>query len=338
MKYKLILASLCAVVASSVAAKATTLEDVKSRGILNCGVNTGLVGFAAPDAAGKWSGFDVSICKAVAAAVLGDSSKVKYVPTTGQTRLTALASGEIDLLSRNTTWTFSRDVDLKLTFAGTNFYDGQAFMVPKSLGINSAKDINGATVCIQTGTTTELNLAEYAKLNGITYDSVPVESSAEGQQKYIAGACDVYTSDASDLASIRASFKNPNDHIILPEMISKEPLGPIVRQGDEQWADIVHWTLNALIAAEEFGVTKANVDEQASSSNNPEVKRLLGTEGDLGKQFGLDNDWAKRAIAVDGNYGEIFDANLGEKTSIAMHRGLNALWNKGGLQYAQPFH
>ncbi|WP_434713048.1 amino acid ABC transporter substrate-binding protein [Rhizobium sp. YTUHZ045] len=337
MKYKLILGTLCAVVASSAAAKASTLEDVKARGILNCGVNTGLVGFAAPDATGKWTGFDVSICKAVAAAVLGDASKVKYVPTTGQTRLTALASGEIDLLSRNTTWTFSRDVDLKLTFAGTNFYDGQAFMVPKSAGINSAKDLNGATICIQTGTTTELNLAEYAKLNGITYDSVPVESSAEGQQKYIAGACDVYTSDASDLASVRSSFKNSDDHVILPEMISKEPLGPIVRQGDEQWADIVHWTLNALIAAEEFGVTKANVDEMATSSNNPEVKRILGAEGDLGKQFGLDSAWAKRAIAVDGNYGEIFEANLGEKTPIAMHRGPNALWNKGGLQYAQPF-
>ncbi|RAZ72971.1 amino acid ABC transporter substrate-binding protein [Mesorhizobium atlanticum] len=337
MKKTTFLSVLGAVALLSSAAMAGTLEEVKARGQLNCGVSSGTAGFSAPDAKGVWQGFDVAFCRAVAAAVLGDPMKVEFVPTTGQTRFTALASGEIDLLSRATTWTFSRDTDLKLTFAGTNFYDGQAFMVKKALGVTSAKKLNGATVCIQSGTTTELNLAEYFRSNKMSYEPVPVDSSAEGERQYQAGACDVYTSDGSNLASVRASFKNPEDHLILPEIISKEPLGPVVRQGNEQWADIVHWTLNALLEAEELGVTKSNVDQLAAGSDNPETNRLLGKEDDLGKMLGLDAEWAKRAIAASGNYGEIFADNLGGNTPIRIERGLNALWTKGGLMYAQPF-
>ena len=320
------------------AAAAATLDDVKARGTLNCGVTTGLVGFAAPDANGRWEGFDVGICRAVAAAVLGDPDAVEFVPTTGKTRFTALASGEVDLLARNTTWTLSRDADLKFTFVGVNYYDGQGFMVPKELGVSSAKELDGATVCIQTGTTTELNLADFFRNNNISYEPVPVETNAEGQQQYLAGACDAYTTDASGLAATRATFENPGDHVILPEIISKEPLGPLVRHGDNEWADIVRWTLNALIAAEEYGVTSANVNELASApGTNPEVNRLLGTEGELGGMIGLENDWAKNAIAAGGNYGEIFEKNIGENTPIGLARGLNAQWTNGGLIYAPPF-
>lgn len=318
-------------------ASATTLEDVKARDELNCGVNSGLVGFATPDANGNWVGFDVAICKAVAAAVLGDGSKVKYVPLSSQNRFTALSSGEVDILSRNTTWTFSRDVDLKLDFAGVNYYDGQGFMVRKDLGVTSAKELDGSTVCIQTGTTTELNLADYFKANGMEYQPVSVDTNAEGEQQFLAGACDSYTTDASGLAATRAAFANPDDYVILPEIISKEPLGPAVRHGDNEWGDVVRWTLNALIAAEEYGVTSTNVEELASSSENPEVRRLLGQEGDLGAMFGLDADWAKRAIMAGGNYGEIFAATIGESTPIGLARGLNAQWTQGGLLYAPPF-
>ncbi|PHP27157.1 amino acid ABC transporter substrate-binding protein [Limimaricola cinnabarinus] len=320
------------------ATQAATLDDVKERGELNCGVVTGLAGFGAPDANGVWEGFDVSVCRAVAAAVLGDPTAVNFVPTTGQTRFTALASGEIDMLARNTTWTFSRDTDLKFDFAGVNYYDGQGFIVPTELGVSSAKDLDGATVCIQTGTTTELNLADFFRNNNISYEPVPVETNAEAQQQYLAGACDAYTTDASGLAATRATFENPGDHVILPEIISKEPLGPLVRHGDNEWGDIVRWTLNALIAAEEFGVTSANVNELASApGTNPEVNRLLGTEGELGAMIGLENDWAKRAIAAGGNYGEIFEKNIGENTPIGLARGLNAQWTNGGLIYAPPF-
>ena len=319
-------------------ASAGTLDDVKARGELICGVNTGLVGFAAPDANGNWTGFDVDVCKAVAAAVLGDASKVKYVPTTGQTRFTALASGEIDMLSRNSTWTFTRDTDLKLDFVAVNYYDGQGFMVKKDLGVTSAKELNGATVCIQTGTTTELNLADYFKANNMTYQPVTIDSNAEGEQQFLAGACDAYTTDASGLAATRAAFANPADYVILPEIISKEPLGPAVRHGDNQWADIVRWTFYALVAAEEYGVTSANVDELAKSSQNPEVQRLLGAStDDLGAMIGLDKEWAKRAIKSVGNYGEIFAASIGESTPIGLARGLNAQWTQGGLMYAPPF-
>jgi general L-amino acid transport system substrate-binding protein len=316
---------------------AATLDDVKARGTLKCGVNSGLAGFAAPDANGKWEGFDIAVCRALAAAVLGDPDKVEFTPTTTETRFTALASGEVDVLSRNSTWTFSRDVDLKFTFAGVNYYDGQGFMVSKDLGVTSAKELDGATVCIQTGTTTELNLADWFKANGLTYQPVPIGTNAEANQQFQAGACDAYTTDASGLAASRATYEDPSNWIILPEIISKEPLGPLVRQGDDQWADIVRWTLNALISGEEYGVTAANADEMAKTSENPEVKRMLGTEGDLGAMFGLDKDWALRAIKARGNYGEIFAANIGEGTASNIARGLNAQWYDGGLIFSPPF-
>jgi general L-amino acid transport system substrate-binding protein len=319
------------------AAAAGTLDDVKARDKLNCGVTTGLVGFAAPNANGEWEGFDVAVCRAVAAAVLGDSSKIEFVPTTGKTRFTALASGEIDMLARNTTWTFSRDVDLKFEFVGVNYYDGQGFMVPKELGVSSAKELDGATVCIQTGTTTELNLADFFRSNNISYEPVPIETNAEAQQQYLAGACDVYTTDASGLAATRATFDDPTAHAILPEIISKEPLGPLVRHGDHEWGDVVRWTLNALVAAEELGVTSANLSEMASGTDNPEINRLLGTEGNLGEMLGLDADWAAKALSVGGNYGEVFAKNIGEDTPIGLARGLNAQWTDGGLLYAPPF-
>ena len=319
-------------------AAAGTLDDVKARGELICGTNAALAGFAAPDANGVYQGFDVAICRAVAAAVLGDPLKVKFVPTTSETRFTALASGEVDMLSRTTTWTYSRDTDLKFTFVGVNYYDGQGFMVKKSLGVSSAKELDGATICIQTGTTTELNLADYFKSNNLSYEPVPIKDNAEAEQQYSAGSCDVYTTDASGLAATRATFADAAEHIILPEIISKEPLGPVVRHGDDQWADIVKWTYNALVAAEEYGVTSTNIAElSAAPGNNPEINRLLGTEGEMGPMMGLEKDWAKRAIMAGGNYGEIFAANIGESTPIGLARGLNALWTQGGLQYSPPF-
>jgi general L-amino acid transport system substrate-binding protein len=337
MKHILLFGSAMALAMAAGAASAATLDDVKARGTLKCGVNTGLAGFAAPDASGQWEGFDVAVCRALAAAVLGDPMKVEFTPTTGETRFTALASGEIDVLSRNSTWTFSRDVDLKFTFVGVNYYDGQGFMVSKDLGVTSARELDGATVCIQTGTTTELNLADWFKANNLTYQPVPIQTNAEADAQFQAGACDAYTTDASGLAASRATYENPDNWIILPEIISKEPLGPLVRHGDDQWADVVRWTLNALIAAEEYGVTAANAEEMATTSQNPEVKRLLGTEGDLGAMFGLDKDWAKRAIQARGNYGEIFAANIGEGTASNIARGLNAQWTDGGLIFSPPF-
>ena len=337
MKKSVFIGALSAATLAAGIAGATTLDDVKARGELICGVNTGLVGFAAPDANGNWSGFDVAICQAVAGAVLGDPSKVKYVPTSGQTRFTALGSGEVDLLARNTTWTFSRDTDLKLQFTATNYYDGQGFMVRKDSGVTSAKELDGASICIQTGTTTELNLADYFKANNMSYQPITVDSNAEGEQQFLAGACDAYTTDASGLAATRAAFADPSEYVILPEIISKEPLAPAVRQGDDQWTDIVRWTVFALIAAEEYGVTSANIDELAKSTDNPEIKRMLGTEGDLGAMIGLSKDWAVNAIKANGNYGEIFAATIGEQTPIGLARGLNAQWTQGGLMYAPPF-
>jgi len=337
MKKTVILGALTVAGFAAGAASAATLDDVKARGKLNCGVTTGLVGFAAPDANGQWDGFDVGICRAVAAAVLSDAQAVEFVPTTGKTRFTALASGEIDLLARNTTWTFSRDVDLKFEFVGVNYYDGQGFMVPKELGVSSAKELDGATVCIQTGTTTELNLADFFRANSMSYEPVPIETNAEAQQQYLAGACDVYTTDASGLAATRATFEDPNAHVLLPEIISKEPLGPLVRHGDPEWGDIARWTLNALISAEELGITSANIEELSAGTENPEVNRLLGTEGNLGEMLGLDADWAKRAIMAGGNYGELFAKNIGEDTPIGLARGLNAQWKDGGILYSPPF-
>ncbi|MCX7646781.1 MAG: amino acid ABC transporter substrate-binding protein [Rhodobacteraceae bacterium] len=319
------------------ASAAATVDDVKARGELICGSNTGLTGFGAPDANGNWQGFDVALCRAIAAAVLGDPNKVRFVPTTGETRFTALASGEVDVLIRNSTWTFSRDTELAFDFVAVNYYDGQGFMVKKDLGVASAKELDGATVCIQTGTTTELNLADFFKANNMTYTPVNVQDDSQAQQQYLAGACDAYTTDASGLAASRATMADPENHIILPEIISKEPLGPVVRHGDNNWGDIVRWTFYALVTAEEKGITAANVEEVAASSTDPEVRRLLGVEGDMGAKIGLDNEFAKRAIAAVGNYGEIFEANIGEATPIGLARGLNALWTQGGLQYAPPF-
>lgn len=321
---------------SSAFAQAKTLEAIKARDTLNCGVNVGLAGFAQPDDKGNWTGFDVDYCKAVAAAVLGDAKKVKYVPTTAKERFTALQSGEIDVLIRNTTWTLARDSSLGLSFTGVNYYDGQGLMVKKSLGVKSGKELNGATVCVQTGTTTELNLADFFRTNRMEYKPVVFEKADEILQAYQAGRCDVYTTDASGLYAQRLQMQNPDEHIVLPEIISKEPLGPSVRQGDSQWFTIVKWVHYALLTAEEFGVTQANVDEMAAKSTNPDVKRLLGKEGDYGKGMGLDNDWAVKIIKAVGNYGEIFSRNIGEGSRIKIARGLNAQWTQGGLQYAPP--
>jgi general L-amino acid transport system substrate-binding protein len=338
MKKSVVLATLAVAGMASGMSQASTLDEVKARGSLNCGVTTGLTGFAEPNASGVWEGFDVAVCRAVAAAVFGDPMAVEFVPTTGQTRFTALASGEVDMLARNTTWTFSRDVDLKFEFVGVNYYDGQGFMVPASLGVSSALELDGATVCIQTGTTTELNLADFFASNNMSYEPVPIETNAEAQQQYLANACDVYTTDASGLAATRATFENPGDHVLLPEIISKEPLGPLVRHGDNEWGDIVRWSLNALIAAEELGITSANIAELAAApGQNPEINRILGTEGDLGAMLGLEANWAVNAISAGGNYGEIFERYLGESTPIGLARGLNAQWTDGGLLYTPPF-
>jgi general L-amino acid transport system substrate-binding protein len=337
MNKTLFLGTLAAAALTGAVASAGTLDDIKARGEVNCGSNTGLTGFGAPDDKGEWHGFDVDVCKAVAAAVFGDQTKVKFVPLTGETRFTALASGEVDLLVRNSTYTYSRDTDLKFDFVAVNYYDGQGFMVKKDLGVSSAKELDGATVCIQTGTTTELNLADFFKANNIAYTPVNVADDSEALRQFTAGACDAYTTDASGLASTRATLPDPDNYIILPEIISKEPLGPVVRHGDNAWGDVVRWTYFALVTAEEKGITKANIEEVATSTQDPEIKRLLGLEGDMGKMLGLDNAWAKNAIAANGNYGEIFEANIGMSTPIKLARGLNALWTQGGLQYAPPF-
>jgi general L-amino acid transport system substrate-binding protein len=337
MKKSVFLGALAATTLVSGLAMAGTLDDVKARGELICGSNTGLTGFGAPDASGNWAGFDVDLCRAIAAAVLGDATKVKFVPTTGETRFTALQSGEVDLLVRNSTWTSSRDSELALDFVAVNYYDGQGFMVKKDLGVSSAKELDGATICIQTGTTTELNLADFFKQNNIAYQPVNVADDAEAQRQYTAGACDAFTTDASGLAATRATLPDADNHVILPEIISKEPLGPVVRHGDNNWGDVVRWTYYALLIAEEKGITSANIEEVLASTTDEEVKRLLGASGDMGVKLGLDNAAFKNAIAAVGNYGEIFSRNIGEGTTINLARGLNALWTQGGLQYAPPF-
>jgi general L-amino acid transport system substrate-binding protein len=339
MKKSIFLGTLAVAGLAAGLASAQTLADVQARGTLKCGSNEGLAGFAAPDANGNMQGFDVSLCRAIAVAALGDAQAVEFVPLTSQTRFTALAAGEVDVLVRNSTWTFSRDNDLGLDFVGVNYYDGQAFMVNRDLGVSSARELDGATVCIQTGTTTELNLADFFRVNNMSYEPVPVATNAEGQQQYLAGACDVYTTDMSGLAATRATFENPSEHVILPETVSKEPLGPVVRHGDNQWADIVRWTLMGMIAAEEYGVTAANVKELAAApTDNPQLNRMLGTEGDLGAMLDLSNDWLVNVIAAVGNYGEVFEQHIGENTAVGLARGLNALWTEGGLQYAMPFN
>ncbi|MHB0950455.1 MAG: amino acid ABC transporter substrate-binding protein [Allorhizobium sp.] len=320
------------------AAHAGTLDDVKAKGFVQCGVNTGLAGFASPDASGNWTGFDVDYCKAVTAAIFGDATKVKYTPTTAKERFPALQSGEADVLIRNTTWTINRDTALGFNFRAVNYYDGQGFMVRKDLNVKSALELSGAAVCVQTGTTTELNLADYFKANNLEYKPVVFEKMEEVNAAYDSGRCDVYTTDQSGLYSLRLSLKNPDENVILPEIISKEPLGPAVRQGDDQWFDIVTWTHYALVQAEEFGITQANVDEIKSTTTNPDIKRFLGAEADskIGTDLGLTNDWAYNIVKAVGNYGEVFERNLGMSTPLKIERGLNALWTKGGLQYAMP--
>jgi general L-amino acid transport system substrate-binding protein len=321
------------------AASATTLDDVKAKGFVQCGVNTGLAGFSAPNDKGDWTGLDVDVCRAVAAAVFGDGSKVKFTPLSAKDRFTALQSGEVDILSRNTTWTSSRDTALGLNFAGVNYYDGQGFMInaKKLPGVNSALQLSGASVCVQTGTTTELNLADYFKANNMEYNPVVFEGLAETNAAYDSGRCDVLTTDQSGLYSTRLTLSSPDDHVVLPEIISKEPLGPSVRQGDDQWFDIVKWSLNAMIIAEELGITQANVEEMKSSPN-PEIKRVLGQEADskYGADLGLSEDWVVNIVKAVGNYGESFDRNVGQGSPLKIARGLNQLWSKGGIMYAPP--
>nr|WP_131196325.1 amino acid ABC transporter substrate-binding protein [Lichenihabitans psoromatis] len=323
-----------ALAASTAVASAATLDTVKQKNVLTCGVNPSLAGFGIPDDKGQFTGLDVDFCRAVAASVLGDPTKVKFIALNATDRFTALQSGEIDLLARNSTWTSSRDQQGML-FGPVNFYDGQGFMVRKKLGVSSAKDLNGASICVQQGTTTELNLADYFRTNGMKYDSVAFKGEDETLKAYESGRCDAFTTDSSGLYAERIRLVNPDDHIVLPEIISKEPLSPAVRQGDDQWFNIVRWTHYAMVSAEELGVTSKNVDDMMKS-DNPDIRRLLGVEGEQGKGFGLDKAWAYNVIKTVGNYGEVFDKNVGDGSPLKIKRGLNALWNKGGLQYAPP--
>jgi general L-amino acid transport system substrate-binding protein len=324
-----------AMAVAATAASAQTLNTVKSRGMLNCGANGTLGGFGLPDAQGNWTGLDVDYCRAVAAAIFNDASKVKFVALTAKDRFTALQSGDVDLLARNTTWTSSRDTSLGLNFAAINYFDGQGFMVRKALKVNSALELNDAAVCVQQGTTTELNLSDYFRANKMKVKTVTFATADEAIKAYDSGRCDAFTTDASGLYAERLRLAKSDDHIVLPEIISKEPLGPSVRHGDDQWFDIVKWTHYAMITAEELGITKANVDEQAKSAN-PDVKRLLGSEGNYGEQLGLTKDWAYRIIKLVGNYGEVFEKNVGQGSPLKIARGQNGLWSKGGLQYAPP--
>src|ERR1700693_1989514 len=324
-----------AVIFAAQSASAQTLKTVKDRGMLNCGSNGTLAGFGLPDAQGKWAGLDVDLCRAIAAAIFNDASKVKFVPLSAKDRFTALQSGEVDLLLRNTTWTSSRDSSLGLNFTGVDYYDGQGFMVRKALKVNSALELAGASVCVQQGTTTELNLADYFNAHKMALKTLTSAPANEPIKAYDAGRCDAYTTDASGLYAERLRLANANDHIVLPEIISKEPLGPAVRHGDDQWFDIVKWALFAMINAEELNITSANIDEMTKSTN-PEIKRFVGTEGNYGEQLGLSKDWAVRIIKLVGNYGESFERNVGQGSPLKIDRGLNALWTKGGIQYAPP--
>ncbi|WP_083607552.1 amino acid ABC transporter substrate-binding protein [Thalassospira sp. TSL5-1] len=337
MKMKTILAagamSVAAIAANNAHAGAV-VDGIKAKGFVQCGVNTGLPGFSAANSEGKWEGLDVDVCRAVAAALLGDAEKVQYTPMTAAQRFTALQSGEIDILSRNTTWTLTRDAKLGLTFGGVNYYDGQGFLVPKALGVSHATELDGATVCVEPGTTTELNLADYFRAKGMSFEPVVIENINETTAAFFAGRCDVYTTDASGLASVRQTMApNPDDYVILPEIISKEPLGPAVAQGDDQWADLVRWSLMAMIEAEELGVNSENVDDM-KKSENPSIQRLLGVSPGMGEALGVDEEWAYRIVKQVGNYGESYKANVTAK--LGLERGLNALWTDGGLQYALP--
>lgn len=327
--------SISALYASQVAA--TTLEEVMQRGVLYCGVKPDIAGFSKKDAQGKWAGFDVDICRAVAAAIFGDADKVKYFPLSAKERFEALTEGKIDLLSRTTTWTYSRDTSLGVNYAGINYYDGQGFMVPKSLGVNSAKGLNGASICYETSTTTEINLAEYFESQQMTFESVPVGTATEAHENYLLGRCDAYTADSSALAARRSRFESPQEHFFLPEIISKEPLGPVVRHGDDQWLDIVTWSFNVMVAAEEMGITSQNLDQHAANTKDPRAQALLGvSQSKLGVMLGLQQKWAYNIIKQVGNYGESFERNLGINTPLKLDRGINALWTHGGIQYSPP--
>ena len=337
MKKSILFGIIAALGLSSGMAVAGTLDDVKARGNLLCGVSTGSPGFSGVDDSGKNVGFDVDYCRALAAAIFNDPMAVKFVPLSSAVRFTALASGEVDILARNTTWTYSRDTDLKQTFLGVTYYDGQGFMVKKDLGVSSTLELDGATVCIQVGTTTELNLADYFKANNMSYEPVPTTDNAESKQQYLAGACDTYTTDASALHGTRINLENPDDHMVLPEIISKEPLGPLVRHGDDNWADIGRWVLNALVIAEEKGITSANIDSFGDTSD-AEIHRLLGTgEDDMLAMINMPKDAMYNAIKATGNYGEIFERNLGESSGINIVRGVNNSWTNGGILYSPPF-
>lgn len=326
---------LLTLVAAGTAQAGATLEAVKKKGFIQCGVSDGLPGFSFADAKGNYTGIDVDICKALAAALFGDATKVKFTPLTAKERFTALQSGEIDVLSRNTTWTLNRDTAQGFNFTGVTYYDGQGFLVNKKLGVKSAKELDGAAVCIQAGTTTELNLSDYFRAHNMKYTPITYDKSDESAKALEAGRCDVLTSDQSQLYAQRIKLSKPDDFVVLPELISKEPLGPLVRHGDDEWFDLVKWTLFAMVNAEDLGLTSANVD-QMGQSTNPDVKRFLGKEGDKGKDLGLSNDWAYNIVKQVGNYGEVFERNIGEGSPLKIRRGLNALWSKGGLQYAPP--
>ncbi|MGF1455350.1 MAG: amino acid ABC transporter substrate-binding protein [Alphaproteobacteria bacterium] len=320
----------------AIPAAAGTLEVVRERGQLLCGVNTGIAGFAEVSNEGVWRGFDVDFCRAVAAAVLGDAAKVRFIMTTPQERFTALQSGEVDLLARNTTWTFSRDTNLGFDFVGVNYYDGQGFITPKALGVSEARQLDGARICVQAGTTTELNLGDWFRTQGLAFETIVIRTFDEVRTNYLAEACDAYTTDISGLAALRATFPDPGAHMILPQTISKEPLGPLVREGDDTWGDVVRWTLFALFLGEELGISRKTAEVLRKTSTNPEVRRLLGTEGTFGGYLGLSDGWAFAILSQVGHYGELFDRSLGKDSVLNLDRGLNRSWKDGGLHYAPP--
>ena len=320
--------------AAGTAQAAETLEAIKDRGFVQCGVSQGLPGFSDPDDQGNWTGLDVDFCRALAAAVLGDAEAVKYTPLSAEARFTALTSGEVDLLSRNTTWTMSHDIDFG-EFVGVNYYDGQGFLVPKELGVASATELGGVAVCTNTGTTSELNVADYFRRQGMEYTVVAFEGADEVVAAYDAGRCDVYTTDRSGIAAQRLKLSDPGDHIVLPEIISKEPLGPLVRAGDSAWGDAARWTLNCMINAEEAGITSENVEEM-KGSDDPDIRRILGVDGELGSRIGLPNEFCADVVASVGNYAESYERNVGPDTELGLERGLNALWSDGGVMFAPP--
>lgn len=334
-KLSIMIAGVAGLLAAS-AAQAGTLEDVRAKGFIQCGVSQGVPGFSNPDDDGNWTGIDVDVCRAVAAAVFGDAQAVKFSGLTAKARFTALSSGEIDILSRNTTWTMTRDTQLGLNFAGVNYYDGQGMMVPADLGVTSALELDGANICTNTGTTTELNITDYFRMNGMSFNLVAFEKADEVVAAYDAGRCDVYTTDRSALAAQRTKLTAPDAHVVLPEIISKEPLGPVVRQGDDVWFNIVKWSLNAMINAEEMGITSENINKMTYNKLTPAEARFIGKEGKFGEELGLNADWAYQIIRQVGNYGESYERNVGPDTPVKLARGVNALWSNGGILYAPP--